>query len=106
MCAVFPGDKKSMESLTESAQRIINHAMQRINTELTYLTNGCMHIHVLQYILLHHERFCAVLAASGQDKAMIQHILALRGHELQVFTLTSTRLDKLFEYCGAFLKTG
>lgn len=103
---VFQGDKKSIESLTELAQRIIKDAMHRINTELDYLVRGLVHIGVLQFILLHHERFCAVMAAAGRDKTRIQNILALRGHELQAFTLTSIRLDKLFEHCRVFLKTG
>ena len=80
--------------------------MRRIHIELQYLVSGCIHIHVLQYILRHHERFCAVVAAAGQDKTRIQHIVALRGHELQAFMLTSTRLDRLFEHCQALLKTG
>lgn len=95
-----------METLTEGAQRIIKEAMRRINIELHYLISGCIHIRVLQFILMHHERFCTVMAAAGQDKTRIQNILALRGHELQVFTLTSSRLDKLFEHCHVFLKTG
>ncbi|KAK7107714.1 hypothetical protein V1264_015588 [Littorina saxatilis] len=99
------GDQKSMESLNEAAKSIIKNAMNCVGTCLEQLTSGTILVGTLQFILYHHERFTAVMAATGHEKTRTASLLALRGHELAAYTLATFRLDKLFEYCHAFLKT-
>ncbi|KAL8623379.1 hypothetical protein ACOMHN_065913 [Nucella lapillus] len=99
------GNQQSMESLSEHARQIVEKAMVSIIFTVQALRDGSISVSSLQFLLKHRQRYVAMMVSTGDEQKSIQDLLALRDHELQVYTLASQRINKLLEHCGTLLRT-
>lgn len=99
-------EKASIAQLSNKAQKIITEAMESISTAMDSLCEGSIQISQLKFLSENEQRFFSVTECTGVHKTNIAALLRLRKHELEAYETNSNHVEKLFEYCQEYLKTG
>lgn len=99
-------EKANFAKLSSKAQKIITQAMESISTAMDSLCEGSIQLSQLKFLLENEERFLSVTECTVAHKSNTAALLTLRKHELEAYETNSSHVEKLFEYCQEYLKTG
>ena len=98
--------EKNIANLSNKAQEIITEAIESISSAMDSLSEGTIPISLLKFLVENQAHFFSATECTGVRLTNIAALLKLREHELEAFETNRNHVEKLFEYCQEYLKTG